>query len=107
MNATVFVALADVQAYGAAVDAAIGYPRDGVDMGAGPHVAKSASRTTQYSAPIKHPTLSLWAYPIDPQVQTVAARVALPVPISATVQTLDATWFPLAGAIAVGEATPE
>lgn len=95
MTAVVCLTSLDAQNYGAAVDVALGYPKNSTDHGAGRHVAAAAARTLRYQNVIPHPTLSLWAYPRDAQV--AALPVALPV--GATVQTLDASWFPVAQAL--------
>lgn len=97
MSAIVFTQQSDADAYSAAVDAKLGYPRPGVDMGGGLHAPPAQGATTRYGGVQKHPTLTLWAYPNDPAV--AAAAIALPV--GATVQVLDATWTP---AVQTGQA---
>ena len=76
-----------------AVDAAMGYPRAGLDIGGGIHVPAAQSVTQTYFSPIKHPTLSEWAYVYDSEVAGIVGPNAvgwgLPAPV-----TLDATWFP-------------
>lgn len=93
MTAAVFVTRADADAYSAAVDARLGYPKPGIDVGGGKHVPPPQSATARYGDVQKHPTLAQWAYPSDPVV--TAAAVALPG--GAVVQPLDATWAPVTG----------
>ena len=51
-------------AFGAAVDSALGYPREGVNVGAGVHAPEALSVTSSfYGPPRKHPTLEQWAFP--------------------------------------------
>ena len=90
MTAVVCVTQVDATNYAAQVDAALGYPRNSVDHGAGLHT--SSAKTLRYQDVIKHPTLSQWAFPRDAQV----AALPVAIPVGATVQTLDASWFPTA-----------
>lgn len=91
----VFALQADADAHAAAVDTMLGYPRAGVNMGRGPHVRASDSRTSTFAPRIKHPTLSLWAYPYEPTVRRAG------IPAGATHNpTLDGTWFPQNGVVA-------
>lgn len=92
MSAIVFtVKQADADAYSAAIDVKLGYPRNGVDIGAGIHAPQVVSRTLRYGAVLKHPVLAKWAY--FPEDATVDAQgVALPIGATDN-QTLDATWF--------------
>lgn len=78
------------EGFSADIDTVLGYPRDGVNIGRGPHVPPSLGRTLRHSTVRKHPTLNQWAYEEDPVVIHMETRV--PVPGTATRQTLDATW---------------
>lgn len=90
MTAIVCLAQSDADTYSAAVDAKLGYPKPGVNIGGGIHVPPAQSVTTRYADVQKHPTLAQWSYPDDAAV--IGAAIALPV--GATVQALDATWAP-------------
>jgi len=97
MDAYVFASQAAAQACADAVDAQLGYPKAGTNVGSGVHVAP-AFVTQTYQTVIAHPTLALWAYPSDavngPALAANAITLSLP-----TVQTLDATWTPSASVI--------
>lgn len=95
MTGIVCDSLAKAQAFSAAINAKVGYPSDGVNIGGGIHASAAEARTLRHADIIAHPTLPQWAYPQDPV--EIGAAVALPV--NATVQTLDASWFPV---VAVG-----
>ena len=97
MTALVCVSLADAQAYQAAIDLKQGYPRDGVDIGGGIHATKTEGRTVHQANVKPHPTLTVVAYMDDTAIgdDTNAGKTKVTVPVGATVQTLDATWFPV------------
>ncbi len=104
MNSIVCLLQSDADGYSSAIDAKLGYPKPGVDIGGGIHAPPAQSVTVRYGAVQKHPTLALWAYPDDAAV--VAAAIALP--IGAVVQVLDATWIPASAMVAAqAEALPE
>lgn len=92
MTALVCLAQSDADGYGATVDARMGYPRPGLDCPGGVHQV-GGGVTTHYGTTQKHPTLAQWAY--EPYDGTVQAQ-AVALPLGATVQTLDATWAPVA-----------
>jgi hypothetical protein len=94
MNGYIFTTLAGAQAVGAVVDPALGYPKAGVNVGGGVHVTPLFVTQT-YWIPIKHPTLTQWAYISDGNVDPIVAAnlVALGSPVSVV---LPATWFPVA-----------
>lgn len=60
MRACVFVhataAQANAQAFVDALNAALGYPRAGVDIGGGIHAPPAASRTLTWATPFRHVT---------------------------------------------------
>ena len=92
MNVFVCSTQADAVAYQTSVDAALGYPREGVEVGAGAfHVSKAEARTYHQAGILKHPTLAFWAY-LDGPALGDAHGIAHPP--SSTLQALDATWFP-------------
>lgn len=101
MTALVCLTLADAQAYQAAVDTKVGYPRDGVDIGAGIHASKAEGRTYHHAAVLPHPTLPQAAYLDNTALgdDTTGGKQAVAKPVGAVVQALDATWTP---AVAVG-----
>lgn len=74
-------------AFSAAIDADCGYPKPNVVCPGG--VSAPRGNTTRYAATLKHPSLSLWAYPEDPAVSGKEGRVSIG---AAVRQTLDATW---------------
>lgn len=90
MNSYRCVARAHVDSISAAVDAAFGFPRAGVNVGPGPHAPAATAVTTRYAVARKHPTQNFWAYPRDAAVETLG--IALPP--GAAFQTLDTTWPP-------------
>lgn len=96
MPAIVFTVQLDANNYAAAVDAKYGYPRIGQDIGGGIHASKAEGTTQTHAQVLKHPTLPQWAYmdagPATIFIQKPVADVALPV--TGSIQTLDATWFP-------------
>lgn len=60
MRAVVFThatnAAANAQAFANALDAILGYPRDGVDIGGGIHAPPAQSRTHRWATPFRHLT---------------------------------------------------
>jgi len=94
ITAYVFSTLSAAQACQAPVDAALGYPSTGVNVGNGPWVNPPVVTET-YAVPVQHPTLQLWAYPADsvtvPILSDPATAAALNLPAPTT---LDATWTP-------------
>lgn len=72
--------------YGADVDAALGYPKAGLDIGGGIHVAPALSMTVRHNQVLEKPvTKDAWAYPSD-AISTVAKTPPKPP------ETLDASW---------------
>ena len=66
MKAIIFSDRASVDAYAAKVDAAEGYPKPGVNIGAGIHAPPEQSITLRFADPIEHPTQKgTFAYPVD------------------------------------------
>ncbi|NBW08766.1 MAG: hypothetical protein EBR82_12155 [Caulobacteraceae bacterium] len=89
MKAAVFSSLTSALAFASSVDAALGYPEPGTDIGGGQHADGAQAQSTAYSSVIIHPTKALWAY--------VADAVTLPIMDAATAATvvdLDSTWWP-------------
>jgi len=82
---------ADLTTLAANVDARLGYPSNGVNIGGGIHAAPAQSRTIRHGQVIRHPTLSQWRYPWDQRVQDEVPR-GLNIPPSATPTVLDGTW---------------
>jgi lysophospholipase L1-like esterase len=76
----IFPALSQAGVCQSIVDAALSYPISGATSGSGRHVSP-AFVTQTYCVPIKHPTLSQWAYPADsnttPALSTPAAQAQL------------------------------
>lgn len=75
---------AAAQALSDAVDAALGYPRAGVDIGGGVHAPASQSVTARYSYIIQHPTQPLWGYMVDGVPAPTLAVLAAPAAQAAT-----------------------
>ena len=92
MVAYVFSSQAAAQACAAAVDAHLGFPKTGSDVGGGTHVVPTFITQT-YQTVIPHPTLSLWAYPADGNTNPVLMPNAVTLGLPAS-QTLDSTWTP-------------
>jgi hypothetical protein len=88
MRAIVFTDEAETRAYATQVDAAMGYPRDGVDVGGGIHVPLEMGRTMSHADLRVHPVLRQWAYPVDDP--EVLRRV--PAPEGRTPIDLPADW---------------
>jgi hypothetical protein len=91
MNHIVFPSLALANLFAANIDAEIGYPKPGVNVGGGIHVAPLFV-TQRHGAIFKHPTLNEWAYPDDAAV--VSRRGRVPLPPQAQSRVLGADWFP-------------
>lgn len=96
MSSIVFTSQSDANSFAAAVDAKLGYPRTGVNVGGGVH---GPNVTTQrHSDVLPHPTLPQWAYvAYDATAQGVVNAAVNPVPIPVTgtvVAALDSTWSP-------------
>jgi len=89
MTGIVYLSQAPADAQSTSVDVALGYPRDGVDVGGGIHCTPAQSRTYRHAQVIQHPTLLQWAYPVDAINSPVISPVVL-----ATAVVLDTTWFP-------------
>lgn len=89
-TAYVFPSLATAQALAPVVDASVGLPAFGTDVGAGLHVIPTA-QTLTYAMPIKHPTLALWAYPADARINQAVLPNAVTLGIPAPT-VLDASW---------------
>ena len=60
MRAVVFTHATNAQQnaanFAAALDAVLGYPRDGIDIGGGIHAPKAQSRTHRWAVPFRHLT---------------------------------------------------
>lgn len=95
MNAYIFSTQAGAQACQTQVDAALGYPKAGVEVGGGIHVKDPNTGgpfvTQTYNNVLKHPTLAEWAYPTDATATAIlapnAVALGLPAPTA-----LDSTW---------------
>lgn len=64
-------------AMAADLDADMGFPIDGTDIGGGAHAPPEQSRTLRRVDLRKHPTLDLWALPIDGVDKDARIRPAL------------------------------
>lgn len=85
MNAIIFLNLLDAEEFESSVDAAMGYPKGGVDMGGGIFAPHTQTLHASYIQP--HPTESKWAYMVfDEIIQTL--------PPEKTVVELTNDWFP-------------
>jgi hypothetical protein len=95
--AYVFPTLAAAQACIPIVDASLGYPKAGVNVGGGIHVSPLFVTLT-YATVLAHPTLPEFAYPADavstPILVPKTAQLGLP----ATTQ-LDTSWIPGTAAV--------
>lgn len=91
MKAVVFSDKTSADAIQAKIDAAYGYPRDGVDIGGGIHVHPSLSRTLHAQAVIAHPDGKQFAAVTD-DVDSSKLAAQDKTAVDAAV-TLDATWF--------------
>jgi hypothetical protein len=93
MNVYAFPTQAAAQACQAAVDAHIGFPVAGHDVGPGAHAPAAQSRTTTYSVPFQNATTLQWGYLADatttPILAPQAVALGLPAPVA-----VDATWYP-------------
>lgn len=98
-RAIVFQQRADAEALLARLDATLGYPRAGVDIGAGIHVPATESRTLHHTHVREHPSRLEWAVPID-----AAASAQLSPAERARVASLPADWQPLAPPLAPASA---
>jgi hypothetical protein len=94
MTAYVFSSMVDATSFSASMDARLGYPKAGVNIGPGLHASIAEGTTLRHGEVVQHPTLMAWRYPDDGPVKTEIGK-GLVLPITATEQTLDATWFPV------------
>lgn len=91
MNVLVCLTQADADAYSAAVDSKLGYPKRGVNISQIPVDLNVVGVTQRYADVIKHPTLAKWSYQGD--VIGDSLGVARPVGSVDQVQTPD--WIPV------------
>lgn len=78
MNVRTFATRAAAVRFAAAVDKAEGYPKDGVNVGGGRHVAAAKSRTVRHDRVRVHAARKLWAYPVSAAVgEHEGARVTV------------------------------
>lgn len=99
MSHIVFIAQSDAAGYSGQIDTNAGYPKPGVSMGQG---RTGPTQTLRHADVVAHPTLPQWAYPNDPLVQAIATAKAIPLPLGATVQTIDLVAWGLATVAEVG-----
>lgn len=92
MNIVQTLTQADAIALQAAVDAQLGYPKNGVDVGGGLHVPAAQSRTTTAAAPMQKAASVIWGLPIGSDMVAVIGA-AVPLPGGAAVVALDNTWL--------------
>jgi hypothetical protein len=90
MMAASFATLAAAMRFATQVNAALGYPRRGTDIGDGEHADAIASETTDYASVLAHPSGSQWAYVADDNTTPLMTTAT-----AATVAELDASWFPV------------
>lgn len=88
----VFASRPQATKFASDVDAELGLPLDGVDMGPGPHAPKALTRSVRFAELRKHPVRSEWAYPDMPLIKGKRDRV--PVPPGAVVKELEPDWTP-------------
>lgn len=84
MRAIVFTTLASANDFVQTANAALGYPRDGVNEGGGTYGPTLGGRTTTWATPRKHPTRNEWHVPHDMRLEAMrgAAGRIMPNPIS-------------------------
>lgn len=99
MTHYVFTSQVDANIFKASVDSKLGYPRPAIHIGGGIHGPGGAA--TGYTDIVPHPTLPLWAHLNDGNVQGLVTTASVAVPITGSVQTLDASWGSVA--VAVGQ----
>jgi hypothetical protein len=87
MSHIIFTSQKEAEAYGAAVDKQMGYPKGGTNVGGGIHAPADQGMTLRYGDVRKHPKDELWSYP-DPGLTD------LPLPKDAVKSTLDDSWTP-------------
>ena len=90
MMAASFATLKAAQAFAKKVNAALGYPKIGVDIGDGEHAAADETATTDYASVLAHPSGTQWAYVADGNTTPLMDAAT-----SATVAELDSSWFPV------------
>lgn len=100
MTGIVFLSQAAADAAGTAYDVRLGYPRAGVDVGAGLHAPPATSATLRAADVLKHPTLPQWAYQESDEILSARAVVGLRGGVE---QVLDATWLPTVLAVAIAK----
>lgn len=99
INAFVATSLAQAQSWATAVDASLGLPKPGVEVGGGIHAPDPNTGgpfvTQTYFIILPHPTLAQWAYIAD----VISTPIVVGVTPTATSTLLDSTWFAAAGPI--------
>lgn len=94
MNGYVYTTQAAAAALAPVVDASLGLPKAGVDVGGGIHVPLAQSVTTTYFKPIQNFANALqWAYVADGVVTPIVGPNAVPLNLPAPT-TLLSTWWP-------------
>lgn len=97
-EALIYFSLAEATAKSDAIDLAMGYPKEGVNIGSGPHASATQSRTYRHQSIVAHPTLPKWAYVIDAASETKLQPIE-----HASAVTLAPEWFPVLAAVAEEE----
>lgn len=87
MNAIIFLNLLEAKEFEASMDAALEYPKGGIDMGSGIFAPETQTLHASYIQP--HPTQSKWAYMVFDDIVQI-------LPHGKTVVELTNDWFPSA-----------
>jgi len=102
MKVIISVDVSELEAIAAELDARLGYPFDGIDIGGGVHAPPEQSRTLRRADVIKHPSLNQWALPVDQDVaDALLARADVTGPAPVDVVT------PLGDALAADDLGPD
>lgn len=91
----VFTSQAQVLALRSAVDAAMGFPKAGVDVGGGIHAPPAETQTVHYMGTVANGpagSATAWAYPVDANNSAAVAQCGTQTAPGVSDPTLDATW---------------
>lgn len=97
LSAYVYALQADALAVQAKVDSLAGYPKPGIDVGGGLHVAPAKSVSTHAANVLSNLGGTAWALISCSEVDANVAAASLATAVALTAKVaLDTTWYPVA-----------